>query len=164
MTARTISLEWFDERGARRGSRDAVADDHGLRFSCSLCGACCTGSEGYVLLTDRELDALAARLGVSADEFQARYTKQTSLGLSLAETQTSHGLDCVFLDRESIPGKAVCGVYEDRPAQCKTWPFWKSNLTTARAWQQAAAGCPGIDRGNLVDPETIRQRRAVVEL
>jgi Fe-S-cluster containining protein len=164
MSERTISLEWFDERGVRRGSRDALADDQGLRFSCSLCGACCTGSEGYVLITDEERDALAARLAISQDEFDDRYTKMTSLGKSLSETPTEHGLDCVFLDRETIPGKAVCGVYEDRPAQCKTWPFWKSNLSSHRAWQQAAAGCPGIDRGRLIAPEQIRESRDVVDI
>lgn len=164
MKKRTVSLEWFDERGLRRGSRDARADDDGLRFSCSLCGACCTGSEGYVLITDDERDALARRLGLSQTDFDERYTKETSLGKSLSETPTSHGLDCVFLDRQTIPGKAICGVYEDRPAQCKTWPFWKSNLSSARAWQQAAAGCPGIDRGPVVSPTKIRQARDVVDL
>lgn len=165
MGARTIKLEWFEQPGPRSGSRDAVKSDAGLRFECSLCGACCTGPEGYVLVSDEECASLAAALGLTPSAFRERYTKPTTLGLSLIETETEHGLDCVFLDRERIPGKAVCGVYEQRPAQCRTWPFWKSNLSSERAWRRAAALCPGIDRGERVfEPDEIKASRSVVEI
>src|SRR5882724_869738 len=105
----------------------------GLAFSCTMCGNCCTGPQGYVLVTEAETAGLAARLGLSVADFAARYTHKESTGRSLNEHKTEHGYDCIFLDREKIPGKAVCGVYEDRPAQCRTWPFWKSNLTSKNA-------------------------------
>jgi Fe-S-cluster containining protein len=149
--------DWFD-------STDPTGSGPGLRFQCTCCGNCCTGPEGYVLFTEQEGDRLAARLGVSREVFVRDYTKQTSLGISIKEKLSPHGLDCIFLDREKIPGKAVCGVYEDRPAQCRTWPFWKSVIRTEQSWRNAAHGCPGINRGKLVPPEQIRILRDRVDM
>lgn len=155
--------EWFDRPGPRAGSRDAQAGDTGLRFACTLCGRCCSGSPGYVSFTPDEGRAIARRLGVTMDEFLDRYTHGTAAGLSLSEKPTEHGLDCVFLDRETVPGKAVCGIYEDRPTQCRTWPFWRSVVSTEHAWRRAAVECPGIDRGQrVIPPDEIRIQRARV--
>lgn len=145
--------EWFDspQPGEQRP---------GLRFACTLCGNCCTGPEGYVLFSPDEAAALASHLGLSLDEFTARYTKSTVLGPSLSEVQTPNGFDCVFLDRTSIPGKAVCGVYRHRPAQCRSWPFWPRLLKSRDDWDRASRSCPGINKGNLIPPEEIRVHRA----
>lgn len=150
-------LEWFDR--PQPGERAA-----GLRFACTMCGNCCTGPEGYVLVSDAEAEGLARRLGVSTEAFCAAYTRPSAAGRSLTERQTEHGLDCIFLDRETIPGKAVCGVYEDRPAQCRTWPFWRSNLTSAGAWRRAGRVCPGMNTGTLTPPQQIRIQRAEVDI
>jgi Fe-S-cluster containining protein len=149
--------EWFDQ--PRRGEKAP-----GLRFACTMCGNCCTGPEGYVLVSDAEAEALARRLGISVDEFLDRYTRPSAAGRSLTERQTEHGLDCVFLDRQTILGKAVCGVYEDRPAQCRTWPFWRSNLASEHAWRRATRVCPGMNTGKLTPPQQIRIRRAEVDI
>ena len=153
MSYQTPPRDWFDE-----------ADPPGLRFKCTLCGNCCTGPEGYVLFTPDEGLAIARRLNISEEDFRARYTKQTVLGLSLREEHTPHGLDCVFLDRTRIAGKAVCGIYEDRPAQCRTWPFWKSVIRSPQTWQNAARNCPGINTGPLAPPQQIRILRDTVEI
>ena len=134
-----------------------------MRFKCTLCGNCCSGPEGYVLYTGDEAEAIARRLGVSMDVFIRDYTKETMLGRSLKEKPSPAGLDCIFLDREKIPGKAVCGVYEDRPAQCRTWPFWNSIVRSARHWDAASRGCPGINTGPLIPPEQIRILRDGVD-
>ena len=163
--SRTVHLEWFERRGPRAGSRDARPSDAGLRFSCTMCGACCSGAEGYVRFTNEEAVAMAERVGVTLDEFMDRYTHDTAAGRSLRERPTESGYDCVFLDRQTLPGKAVCSLYDARPAQCRTWPFWASNLSSEHAWRRAAIGCPGIDRGPRVTPvETIKSQRGVVEM
>jgi len=129
-----------------------------------MCGNCCSGPEGYVLVDDQEAAALAARFGLSLEEFTARFTRPTIMGRSLIEKITDHGNDCIFLDREKIPGKAVCGVYELRPKQCRTWPFWKSLLVSRKRWELASRMCPGINKGPRFEPEEILRRRDVIDI
>ena len=117
-----------------------------------------------MLFTEKEARRLAARLGIGLDEFVRDYTKETPRGRSLRETTSPHGLDCVFRDRESVPGKAVCGVYEDRPAQCRTWPFWPSLLASEAHWRQGSRVCPGMNKGRLYPPEQIRIMRDRVDI
>ena len=143
--------EWFDERG-------------GLRFECTMCGNCCTGPEGYILVTDDECRAIAKRLGLTFEDFLRDHTHMTTEGRSLNERQTTFGLDCAFLDRETVPGKAVCGIYEDRPAQCRTWPFWSSVIKSERTWRATKRTCPGLDQGPLVTPQQIRVLRDTIEM
>jgi uncharacterized protein len=144
--------EWFDAGGGG-----------GLRFSCTMCGNCCTGPEGFVLFTPDESAAIARRLGVSIEVFVRDYTKDSPAGRSLREVPSRFGLDCVFLDRTTMPGKALCSIYEDRPAQCRTWPFWSSNLWSKAHWERAKRICPGMDRGALIPPERIRILRDTVD-
>ncbi len=149
--------EWFARPDPRTG-------EAGLAFSCTMCGRCCTGPEGFVLVDDREIDALAARMGVSREAFIEKFTRMTIKGRSLAERETEFGMDCIYLDRTTIPGKAVCGVYEDRPKQCRTWPFWPSNLTSRSAWERAKRVCPGMDKGTRYTVQQIRIQRDQVDI
>jgi uncharacterized protein len=144
--------EWFAEADGPEGGR-------GMRFSCTMCGNCCTGVPGYVLISEEETAALAKRFQLTVAAFIEKYTHMLSEGRSLTERKTRFGYDCVFLDRETIPGKAICGVYEDRPRQCRTWPFWPSNLSSRRAWQEAKRKCPGMDHGTLVPLTQVRVLR-----
>lgn len=149
-------VEWFAEASG--------GDAPGLRFSCTMCGNCCSGPPGYVVVSDEEAAALATRLGISVEKFLREYTHQTSEGRSLNEKESEAGLDCVFLDRETMPGKAICGVYEDRPVQCKTWPFWPSVIKSKRMWEQAGRSCPGMNKGKLHSVQKIRVMRDTFEI
>ncbi|MFO0894994.1 MAG: YkgJ family cysteine cluster protein [Phycisphaerales bacterium] len=130
--------------GERPGGQPWYRD--GLRFACTQCGNCCTGPPGAVWFDDQEGAAMAAALGLSAEEFLARYARRIVNRWSLEERVTEHGHDCIFLDRTSVPGRAVCGVYGARPSQCRTWPFWDSNLVSRKAWDSARerVPCPGM--------------------
>ncbi len=101
---------------------------------------------------------MAERLGVDREEFYKRYAHKIGGRWSLIEHRNDHGYDCVFLDRTSIAGKAVCSLYEGRPAQCRTWPFWPENLESKQAWAAAKrrTPCPGMDNGPLIPVEDIR--------
>ncbi len=136
------TLEWFAAPDPEHG-----VEGDGLRFGCTMCGNCCSGPEGYVIVSEQEQAALARRLGLGVEQFVREYTHNTSKGVSLNETPSERGLDCVFLDRTTIPGKAICGVYEDRPIQCRTWPFWPSVVKSRQSWERHAQICPGMDKG-----------------
>lgn len=151
-------------RSPGAGGEEWYAD--GLRFACTMCGNCCSGPPGFVWFNEAEGLAMAQKLGVEEAEFYRRYARRIEGRWSLREIASkAHGLSCVFLDRESKPGKAICSLYEARPTQCRTWPFWPENLSSLGQWERVkrTVPCPGMDSGKLVPIESIRiQRDAVI--
>ena len=133
----------------------------GLKFQCTSCGNCCTGPPGYVWFSFEEGIQMSDDLGVSHSLFLRKYARKFGEKWSLGEKKSPYGYDCVFLDRESVPNKAICRIYKTRPAQCRTWPFWKENLSSEEDWNRAAQDtpCPGMGRGKLVSIEEIRIQR-----
>ena len=120
----------------------------GLRFSCNQCGNCCTGSPGYVYYSPAEGQAIASELNLTVDQFEAQYTTTVGGHRSIRDewNHLSQGHDCVFL--RWVEGKAQCSIYNVRPKQCRTWPFWPENLESPRHWQRAGARCGGMQAGN----------------
>lgn len=127
----------------------------GLAFTCTQCGNCCTGPPGYVWFSDEEGRAIAAHLGLSVNEFLKRYTHRVMGRWSLNEQRSEQGYDCIFLRRDEA-GKALCSIYQVRPTQCRTWPFWDSNLRSPAAWQRTQRTCPGSGHGKMYPIEQIR--------
>lgn len=116
---------------------------HGLRFECTQCGNCCSGAPGYVWVTVDDMHKIADHLHLEFAEFTSTYVRQVGKKYSLIEKPN---YDCVFLTRNS-QGKAGCSIYPVRPMQCRTWPFWDSNLKSPTAWKNASergGGCPGM--------------------
>lgn len=117
----------------------------GLKFSCTGCGNCCTGSAGFTWVSEDEIDALAARLGMDRAAFCARYTRTVWRGgVQRVSLEEKRGGDCVFWRKG-----AGCTVYEQRPRQCRTWPFWRRIVAGPEEWADAGRECPGIGRGVL---------------
>lgn len=129
----------------------------GLRFECTQCGDCCTGAPGYVWVNKDEIVGLAAERGLDVAEFERQYVRRVGIRLSLVEHPNG---DCVFFDGQT----RRCTVYNARPRQCRTWPFWQSNLRTPEAWQETCAVCPGSGSGNLVPLEVIERQAKVIRL
>lgn len=129
----------------------------GLKFSCSGCGDCCTGSPGYVWVNEAETKAMAVRVSLSQEDFEAQYTRKIGARRSLKEFGNG---DCVFFDHDS----RKCEVYELRPRQCRTWPFWDSNLKSPETWEDTCQECPGSGQGQLFQLDEIEQRRRVMKI
>lgn len=115
----------------------------GLRFSCTGCGDCCSGEPGYVWVNRTEIKALANALNLEVAEFERRHVRTVGRRKSLIERP---GGDCVLLDKQT----RRCQVYEHRPRQCRTWPFWASNLESPEAWEETCRRCRGCNQGQLV--------------
>lgn len=128
----------------------------GLRFECTQCGDCCTGAPGYVWINDQELAAIANFLKMQPEELTGLHTRMTHRGRSLREKANG---DCVFYDKQ-----AGCTIYAVRPAQCRTWPFWDSNIATKKEWEHTCKKCPGAGQGELISAEEITRRLNVVHL
>jgi hypothetical protein len=117
----------------------------GLRFTCTQCGNCCTGAPGFTWVSESEADTLAWRLGMDGESFRARYTRLVWRGGEQRRTLVEkRGGDCVFF----VHGQG-CTVYQDRPKQCRTWPFWGRIVASRADWDDAARECPGMNRGAL---------------
>ncbi|MHC4557543.1 MAG: YkgJ family cysteine cluster protein [Planctomycetota bacterium] len=126
----------------------------GLHFECVQCGGCCSGpGEGYIWVTRPEIEIIAEFLKLTVGRLRQRYLKRVGLRTTIIEDRTTK--DCIFLQNKE--GQRKCLIYSVRPSQCRSWPFWSSNLTSPNTWNKAAQKCPGINRGRLYSFEEIEK-------
>ena len=107
--------------------------------------------EGHVWITKPEVEMMAKHLSMAVDDFRKKFCRRIGNRTSL--TEQPKNLDCIFLQ------DGACPVYSVRPNQCRTWPFWNSNLEHPDYWNMAASTCPGINRGRLYTFEEIEKLR-----
>src|ERR1035437_6963538 len=94
---------------------------NGLRFECTQCGNCCSGSPGYVYLTPDDMHRIAAYLKIPLDTFTRTYVRrvpgQDSNGQPRYSLVEKFNYDCTFLTRDPKPGggeKSGCRIYPVR--------------------------------------------------
>jgi Fe-S-cluster containining protein len=129
----------------------------GLRFQCTQCGNCCTGAPGVVWVNAEEIEKIAEVLGKTVGEVKLEHTRLVGRRTSLKGFANG---DCTFFDGQT----RKCTIYSARPRQCRTWPFWNSNLESPESWQGLKPACPGIDRGNFYPLEEIERQAAVINI
>lgn len=119
----------------------------GIRFQCQDCGNCCLSRDhyAYVYLTAQDRKNLSDYLGISTREFTLQYTEKSDGLLHLIDPHK----DCLFLEG------GLCSVYEARPVQCRSWPFWPENMKK-KVWEgEIASYCAGVGKGRLYSAEEI---------
>ena len=97
------------------------------------------------------MEKIRIHLGVSPDWFRRRYIETLEhgdLGIRLNTTGV-----CQFLDNDGR-----CSIYQHRPAQCRTYPFWPEIVDTERNWKDEARRCEGINRGQVIPLKEIEKR------
>ena len=106
-------------------SPDSPAIDH----RCLCCGTCCRW-EGDVCLTEADISAIAAYLGLAEDDFINRYCRlqRNRRGLSLIDAPDGA---CIMLRDDKR-----CRINPVKPQQCRDFPH-KWNFP---GWEQR---CPG---------------------
>jgi uncharacterized protein len=117
--------------------------EQGLRFECQGSGKCCTshGEFGFVFLTKEDQKRFAKHMGQTVTAFKKQYCDQTNGIWHLKEDKKN--MDCMFLKEKR------CSVYEARPNQCRTWPFWPE-VMNAKAWKsEVESFCPGVGKGRI---------------
>ncbi len=128
----------------------------GLHFECAQCGRCCSGpGEGFIWVSRPEIQFIADYLKIHVRELRRKYLKRVGMRLTIIEDKNTK--NCIFLER--IDGEKKCRVYPVRPNQCRTWPFWSSNLTSQNTWNEATRRCDGINRGRLYSFDQIEKIR-----
>ncbi|KAJ0409080.1 hypothetical protein P43SY_002214 [Pythium insidiosum] len=127
-------------RALARSLSTAPADSQ-FQFRCTQCGKCCTGKGGRVRVNGREREEISALLGVSTHELTTRFLtrdEQSSADGHWLIRQTDDDSQCVFLR-----GKQ-CSIYQARPTQCRTFPWWPQNVISEYDWLLTARHCEGI--------------------
>ena len=104
-------------------------------------------------MTRPEIELIAEFMGISAGRLKRDYLKRIGLRTTIVERESTK--DCAFLGK--IGGRTQCLIYEVRPSQCRSWPFWPSNLASGKAWNEATSKCPGVNRGRLYSYEEIQE-------
>jgi len=110
--------------------------------ACSTCrGKCCTGESGYIYVSKSEIESISKLLNKDVREFVKEYLFKKMYKYSIKEVEFDGSHECIFYDRE-ING---CKIYEARPSQCITFPFWDYYKTRVDELKEE---CPGIVMGN----------------
>ena len=107
-------------------------------------------------MNDEEVAAIAEYRGEPVAETTGVYTRMAQRGRTLREWLNG---DCIFYDH-----KRGCTIYPVRPRQCRTWPFWESNLQTPEDWERTRELCPGSGKGELIPVEEITRRLQVIRI
>jgi hypothetical protein len=106
--------------------------------ACATCkGNCCSGEPGYIWVTSAEAAAIAQRLGMESEAFRAHYLIKAGYKFSIGERKNGESCECLFFDAV-VSG---CSIYDVRPSQCRTFPFWDYFLENPK---EAGKECPGI--------------------
>ncbi len=108
----------------------------GVGFKCTGCGYCCAKEPGAVFVSDEEVLKMASKLKISKKTFLETYTRKLHGRTALLEHPN---FDCVFLK------ESRCTLYEARPKQCKTYPFWPEIFRSKKAFENEKIRCEGLD-------------------
>ena len=116
--------------------------DYSYKFDmsqCAMCdGNCCIGESGYIWINKQEIEKLSNHLNISIEELGLKYIFKVGYKYSIREKFISKdNYACVFFDLN----KKQCSIYDARPTQCRTFPFWeyfKNNI------EEVKKECPAI--------------------
>lgn len=105
--------------------------------TCQRCGACCRW-EGNVCLTDEDITAIAAFLGMEEYDFINTYCHLRGNRQGLSLTDAPDGA-CIMLNEDN-----TCRIQDVKPVQCKGFPT-RWNFP---GWENR---CPGA--GKTTEPQ-----------
>ncbi|TFG65185.1 MAG: YkgJ family cysteine cluster protein [Spirochaetales bacterium] len=125
--------------------------DKGLSFTCVRCSRCCRIEPGFVFLSARDCKKMADFFSIAVPVFLEKYCRIVDIGaFKRYSLREKDNYDCIFWEN----GK--CIVYESRPRQCSSYPFWPANLMDAEAWNSLQTTCPGINQGKKHSKKDIK--------
>jgi Fe-S-cluster containining protein len=106
--------------------------------ACTTCsGNCCRGFGGYVWIDIEELEKIAGTRKMDVDLFSRQYVRQVQGKISLQERVINGEHFCCFFDNINCR----CTIYQSRPEQCRTFPFWDQYKKDP---QDLFVECPGV--------------------
>ena len=144
----------------------------GVYFNCTECGKCCQ-VEGEVWLSPNEVSDIAIFKGITTEDFFDNFGLDRRDGwikLKNKESQSNHeksreyninknkeeikkfavgedeGEPCIFLSADN-----KCSIYEVRPLQCSTYPYWPRIMKSPEAWMNEKVEIENEERMNKTE-------------
>jgi Fe-S-cluster containining protein len=113
-------------------------------FQCKNCGHCCKGYGG-TYLSERELEPIAAFLGIDRAQFISEYCQESGGRWLVAQGADEY---CVLWNNG-------CTIHPVKPRMCRAWPFIEGVDRDTANWHIMAGECPGI-RTDVSDHEIMK--------
>lgn len=117
-----------------------------FKWTCTACGRCCRGP-GAVYFTENDLSKIRQYLNLD-NPTKSNQQKWNNLLKRLVQKKQNnffvHQTEdaCMFLSEDN-----KCTIYEVRPLQCRTFPFWTSNFEDKESYKALRALSPGVRNG-----------------
>ena len=106
--------------------------------ACKNCGGnCCRGKSGRIWLNQEEIRQIGSLLKINTIDFLAGYLDRFGNRYSIKERVVDKEFLCIFFNDETCS----CLIYNSRPHQCRTFPFWDFYLDNP---ESVGSACPGI--------------------
>jgi len=111
-------------------------------FKCKACGKCCK-VEGYIHVSNTDIKNISRHLKMTEKQFRDKYVRWVhNIGRVLPSGVNS---SCIFLKN----GK--CGIYQARPVQCSSFPYWDMITGDNDEWEYAKSYCKGCrEMGEII--------------
>ena len=121
-------------------SKQTIKNLEEMEFCCQRCSNCCRHDEGYVFLTKQNVYAIADHLKMSVKQFISeccRVVEQPEGNMLCLKEKQNY--DCIFWSNG-------CLIYEVRPTQCMTYPYWPFIVNNKELQKQEKKRCKGFDK------------------
>lgn len=113
-----------------------------ISFKCVRCSDCCRIDPGAVMLTQDDLKKISSYLKISESQFIKDYCRPIYKGINkIVSLKEKSNYDCIFWNDG-------CLIYEARPVQCQTYPYWTSIINSKENLLYEKKRCRGIDNGD----------------
>lgn len=87
------------------------------------------------------MEQISTFLDLPFDKFTQKYVKKVGYKFSFIEKSYFNEYACIFFDENT----KRCGIYEVRPKQCRTFPFWDGfRDETSEDYKMLLKMCLGI--------------------
>ncbi|MCK5096494.1 MAG: YkgJ family cysteine cluster protein [Desulfobacteraceae bacterium] len=106
--------------------------------ACETCdGKCCRGQSGYIWVTAEEIKIITKAKRMKVNLFARQYLRQVGRRFSFKEYIVNGEHFCCFFSQMDYK----CTIYESRPEQCRTFPFWNRFKADPK---RLLNECPGV--------------------
>lgn len=122
-----------------------------LDFSCQRCSNCCRLEPGAVFLTQEDAENISEILNLSLNDFLTKYCREIYKGeIPVVALKEKNNYDCILWNNG-------CTVYNARPIQCRTYPYWPYIVESKEYIDLEKRRCKGIGiKGDLTLEEKIK--------